>query len=130
MKTKYFLKACLCLFLIALSFSCSKGGGDIIDSLIPNISAATWTNTADANDTYFFFNVTNEGTATSSFDGNENLNGETHGFSGSYQNSKISFTFNDGPKQGTKYTGKINDNSAHATMTLTTPTGTVTLQKQ
>ena len=129
MKTQNFLRTCFCLFLVSLSFSCGNGSGDIVDSLIPDISAATWTNVSDANDSYFFFNVTTEGTASSTFDGNENLNGETHGFSGSYQNSKISFTFNDGPKNGTKYSGKINGNSANATITLTTPSGTLTLQR-
>ena len=54
---------------------------------------------------------------------------DLHSFSGSFQNSKINFTFNSGPKNGTKYTGKIKENSANATMTLTTPTGTITLQK-
>ncbi len=127
MKTQYFLKTAF-VFFIALSFSCSKSGGDVADTLIPDLSA-TWTNTADATDQYFFFNNT-AGAANSNFDGNEVINGTpTNSFSGSYQNSKINFTFNSGPKNGTKYTGKINGNSANATMTLNTPSGTITLQK-
>lgn len=127
MKTKNFLKTCFCLFLVSLSFSCGNGSGDIVDSLIPDLTA-TWTNTADNTDVYFFL-VDNIGAASSTFNGNNNFGGEQHTFTGSYQNSKISFTFNDGPKKGQKYTGKINGNSANATMTLTTPSGTITLQK-
>jgi len=128
MKTQNFLKTCFCLFLVSLSFSCGNGSGDIVDSLIPDLSA-TFTNTADATDNYFFFNNT-AGAASSNFDGNEVIDQiATNSFSGSYQNSKISFTFNSGPKNGTKYSGKINGNSANATITLTTPSGTLTLQK-
>lgn len=128
MKTQNFLKVCFCLFLVSLSFSCGKGG-DVVDSLIPDLSA-TWTNTVNADDNYFFL-VDNTGVASSNFNGNEvtHLGDTLHSFSGSFQNSKISFTFNDGPKQGTKYSGKINGNSANATMTLATPSGTITLQK-
>jgi hypothetical protein len=128
MKTKNFLKTCFCLFLVSLSFSCGNRSGDIVDSLIPDLTA-TWTNTADATDNYFFLNAT-PNVASSTFDGNEVINQVvTNTFSGSFQNSKINFTFNSGPKNGTKYTGKINGNSANATMTLTTLTGTITLQK-
>ena len=133
MKTCHFLKISFCLFLVSSSFSCGKGGGgDVVDTLIPVISVVTWRNISDIqhNDLYFFFNESNPGTANSTFEGNESIDGITHSLSGSYQNSKISFTFNDGPKQGTTYTGKISDNSAHATITLTTPTGIITLRKQ
>lgn len=137
MKTNHFLKICLCLFLVSLSFSCGKGGGgDVVDTLIPDLSA-TWKNVNNVqDDDEYFFLVPDAGIgkASSSFDGNEtvdhsNNTSDQYSFSGSFQNSKIDFTFTSGPKNGTKYTGKINGNSANATMTLTTPTGTITLQR-
>ncbi len=110
--------------------SCGKDGGSSpADTLIPDLSAA-WINTADATDQYFFVDVPNAGKASSTFDGNNNYQNAQHTFSGSYQNSKISFTFNDGPKKGQTYSGKINGNAANATMTLTTPSGGITLKKQ
>lgn len=128
MKTQIFFKACFCLFLVCLSFSCGKGGGDVADTLIPDLSA-TFTNTTDATDNYFFFNNTS-GVAISNFDGNEVINGTlTNSFSGSYQNSKINFTFNSGPKNGTKYSGTIKGTAPTSTITLTTPSGTITLQQ-
>jgi hypothetical protein len=112
-----------------LSFSCGKGGdGDATDILIPDLSAE-WKNISIQPEDSYFFLVDNEGAASSTFNANNNFSGEQHTFSGSYQNSKIEFTFNDGPKQGTKYSGKINGNVANATMTLTTPFGTITLQR-
>jgi hypothetical protein len=134
MKTKYFFKASIILFLISLSFSCDKGGGALIDTLIPDLSA-NWKNVNNTtDDDEYFFLPPNSNVASSSFDGNETVNhsnntSDQYSFSGSFQNSKISFTFNNGPKQGIKYTGKINGNSANATMTLTTPSGTITLQR-
>ena len=130
MKFKNSFKIYALLFLVSLFFSCNKSdSGNAADTLIPDLSAAAWRNTNDIqhDDLYFFFNVSNPGTGSSTFDGNESIDGDTHALSGSYQNSKITFTFNDGPKQGTTYTGKINDNT---TMTLTTPAGTITLRKQ
>lgn len=128
MKTQIFLKTCVCLFLISLSFSCGKGSGDIVDTLIPDLTA-NWTNTADATDEFFFPDVANPGKATSTFNGNNNFQGEQHTFSGSYTNSKISFTFNDGPRKDQKFSGTIKGVAPNATMTLTTPSGTITLQQ-
>jgi hypothetical protein len=134
MKTQYFLRSCFCLFFIALSFSCGKGGSDVVDTLIPDLSAG-WKNTNETtkDDEYFFVDVPDAGKASSAFNGNENSDftgsGEIHSFSGSYTNSKISFTFNDGPKQGQKYSGTIKGTAPTATMTLTTPSGTITLQQ-
>jgi len=128
MKTQNFLKIGFCLFLVLLSFSCGKGSGDVVDSLIPDLTA-TWTNTADATDNYFFLNAT-PNVASSTFDGNEVINGTlTNTFTGSFQNSKINFTFNSGPKNTTKYSGTIKGTAPNATMTLTTPSGTITLQQ-
>ena len=134
MKTKYFLRSVLCLFLITLSFSCGKGGGDVVDTLIPDLSAA-WKNVNKTqDDDEYFFLPPNQNVASSSFDGNETVNhsnntSDQYSFSGSFKNSKINFTFNDGPKQGTKYTGTIKGTAPNATMTLTTPSGTITLQQ-
>lgn len=134
MKTKYFLRSVLCLFLITLSFSCGKGGGDVVDTLIPDLSAA-WKNVNNTqDDDEYFFLPPNQNVASSSFDGNETVNhsnntSDQYSFSGSFKNSKINFTFNDGPKQGTKYTGTIKGTAPNATMTLTTPSGTITLQQ-
>lgn len=126
MKNKYhFIVIAVLLFFVC----CSKdGGSNTTDTLIPDLSAA-WINTADATDQYFFADVPNAGKASSTFNGNNNYQNEQHTFSGSYQNSKISFTFNDGPKKDQTYSGKINGNSANATMTLKTPSGSITLQK-
>ncbi|MDQ2719923.1 MAG: hypothetical protein M3Z26_09235 [Bacteroidota bacterium] len=111
---------------------CRKDFINSSDTLIPDLSA-NWKNINDTqHDDEYNFLPPNTNVASSTFDGNETLDqgaGGQHSFSGSFQNSKINFTFNDGPKQGTKYTGKINGNAANATMTLTTPNGTITLQK-
>jgi hypothetical protein len=134
MKTTSFLKVGLCLFLISLSFSCGKGGGDTVDTLIPDLSA-NWKNINNTqDDDEYFFLPPNQNVAGSTFDGNETVNhsnntSDQYHFTGSFQNSKIEFTFTSGPNNGKKYTGKINGNSANATMTLTTPTGTITLQR-
>ncbi len=133
MKYKQFLKICIFLFFVTLSFSCGKSSSsDTVDTLIPDLSK-TWKdiNNTQNDDEYNFFPV-NRGVASSSFDGNETIDFGSVGqntFSGSFQNSKINFTFNDGPQKGTTYTGRINGNSASATMTLTTPSGTITLQR-
>lgn len=127
MKTKNFFKIGICLFISVIFFSCGGGGGDVVDSLIPDLSA-NWTNTADATDEFFFPDVANPGKATSTFTGNNNFpQGEQHTFSGSYTNSKISFTFNDGPRKDQKFSGTIKGTAPTATMTLTTPSGTITL---
>ncbi|MEP6926082.1 MAG: hypothetical protein ABI834_00530, partial [Ginsengibacter sp.] len=121
------------LFLVTLSFSCGKkGGSENVDTLIPDLSQS-WKNINNTqnDDEYNFFPVS-KGVASSSFDGNETIDFGSVGqntFSGSFQNSKINFTFTNGPQKGTTYTGKINGNSASATMTLTTPSGTITLQR-
>ncbi len=74
MKTKYFLKASIILFLISLSFSCGKGGGDLIDALIPDLSA-NWKNTSTIQQMMisFFFILPNSDVASSAFDGNETV---------------------------------------------------------
>lgn len=134
MKTAYFLKAGLFFFLVSLSISCGKGGGDVVDTLIPDLSA-NWKNINNTqDDDEYFFLPLNQNVASSTFDGNETVNhsnntSDQYSFTGSFQNSKIEFTFTSGPNNGTKYTGKINGNAANATMTLTTPTGTITLKK-
>lgn len=134
MKTAYLLKAGLFFFLVTSSLSCGKGGGDVVDTLIPNLSA-NWKNINNSqDDDEYFFLPTNQNVASSTFDGNETVNhsnntSDQYHFSGSFQNSKIEFTFTSGPNNGTKYSGKINGNAADATMTLTTPNGTITLKK-
>lgn len=134
MKTAYFLKTGLFFFLVSLSFSCSKGGGDVVDTLIPDLSAA-WKNINNLqDDDEYFFLPLNQNVASSTFDGNETVNhsnntSDQYSFTGSFQNSKISFTFTNGPKKDQKYSGTIKGTSPNATMTLATPSGTITLQQ-
>ena len=133
-KTNVLLTLCLSVFVLLLTNSCGKGGGDIVDTLIPDLSA-NWKNINNTqDDDEYFFLPPNQNVASSTFDGNEtvthsNNTSDQYHFTGSFQNSKIEFTFTSGPNNGTKYTGKINGNSAMATMTLNTPNGTITLKK-
>lgn len=134
MKTLSFFKKCFYLLLISLSLSCSKGGGNVVDTLIPDLSAS-WKNINNLqDDDEYFFLPLNQNVASSTFDGNETVNhsnntSDQYSFSGSFQNSKISFTFTNGPKKDQKYSGTIKGKAPNATMTLATPSGTITLQQ-
>src|SRR5258706_7779027 len=96
-------KIYLLSFLVFLFFACNKTNSDnnSTDTLIPNIANADWRNISDIqhDDLYNFFQIDNPGVANSTFTGHETIDGDQHTFSGSYQNSKITFTFSDGPKQ-------------------------------
>src|ERR1043165_4296497 len=133
------MKVCSLQFIFGLAlfavvcFGCSKaddsggGGGGIF---IPDL-ANTWTNKADATNTFFFL-VDSAGKKTSTFTGNENPSGggaQLH-FSGSYTNRSIQFTYDAGSsKSGKSYTGTINDSSNVMTLS-SSQLGSLVLEKK
>ena len=130
--TKYLLKILPSFFLLVLFFSCSKdGGGSGADVFIPDLSQQ-WRNISTADNDTYNFNPDAVNVASSNFTGIENNNttGDQNDLAGSFQNSKIEFTFTSGPKNGIKYSGTMSGTGINQKMTLTTPSGTIILQKQ
>jgi hypothetical protein len=129
MKKRNFIATIAMLSLVILfHINCSEGGDTVF---LPDLGAQ-WTNKADATNTFFFL-VANTNVNTSTFDGNENINGGGQdNFTGSFKNSNISFTYTSTTltvsKRGKSYSGTINDNST--VMTLSGSLGSLTLQKQ
>jgi hypothetical protein len=118
------------MFIALSSINCSKdGGGD--DFFIP-ILENQWTNKVDATNFFNFFNET-PNTNTSTFEGNENANGNTFHFTGSFTNHNIQFTYDTDStyeiRNGKTYSGTIND--ASTVMTLhSNDLGDLVLEKQ
>ncbi len=114
------------VFIGTFNFNCGKSGGDSI--FIPDL-VATWANTADDTNEFFFFNYTT-GANTSSFEGNENSGGNQFHFTGSFTNHNIQFTYDNtaDPKSGS-YSGTINDGSTKITLSSAT-LGNLVLEKK
>ena len=104
----------LCYIMVA-DLSCA---GTVLASVfIPLIGASAWTNTANANNTFFFFDI-KENTNTSTFSGNENLIGGGQAtFTGSFLNHDIIFVYNAGSAKKGTYKGTVNDASTIITLT-------------
>ncbi len=113
-------------FICTLNLNCSKDGGDAI--FIPDL-VATWANTTDDTNEFFFFNYTTDAN-TSSFEGNENSGGNQFHFTGSFTNHDIQFTYDNtaDPKSGS-YSGTINDASTKITLSSST-LGNLVLEKK
>src|SRR6476646_9985797 len=106
------------VFISCFSLNCSKGGGD--DFFIP-IIGATWVNSKNDNNTFFFLNFT-DNVNTSTFDGNEHIGipDTIYHFSGSFTNHNIQFTYDIDTayheRSGKTYSGTINDASTEMTL--------------
>ena len=129
MKSRHFFKICLLLFLVSLSFSCSKGSGGA-GPFIPDLSQQ-FKNTSTTDDDVYIFNPVRSDVASSTFTGVENNNttGDQFDFAGSFQYAEIEFTFSSGSKNGVKYTGTISRSGTKEIITLITPTGGVIVLK-
>ena len=96
---------------------------------IPLIGASAWTNTANATNTFFFFDI-KENTNTSTFSGNENLIGGGQApFTGSFLNHDIMFVYNAGSVKKGTYKGTVNDASTIITLTSSDNLPALTLKK-
>ncbi len=128
MKSKHFFKIYLLLFLVSLSFSCSKGSGGAAP-FIPDLSQQ-FKNTSTTDDDVYIFNPVRTDVASSTFTGTEsnNTTGDQFDFAGSFQYAEIEFTFSSGSKNGVKYTGTINRSGTNEIITLITPTGIIVLK--
>jgi len=127
-KRRNFIAAIGIFSMIILFHSSCSSGGDTV--FLPDLGAQ-WTNKADASNTFFFL-VANTNVNTSTFDGNENINGGGQdNFTGSFKNSSITFTYTSTTltvsKRGKTYSGTINNNST--VMTLSGSLGSLILQK-
>ena len=129
MKSKHFFKIYLLLFLVSLSFSCSKGSGGV-SLFIPDLSQQ-FKNTSTTDDDVYIFNPVRTDVASSTFTGTEsnNTTGDQFDFAGSFQYAEIEFTFSSGSKNGVKYTGTISRSGTNEIITLITPTGIIVLKK-
>jgi hypothetical protein len=101
MKTKLIIPICL----IFMAIGCGKDGGSIIDLFIPNLSNQ-WISNRNSN---FFFLPEQDNVSESNFNGNEvaNDDGVAQPFTGHFKNYDISFKFEDGPRKGETYSGKL-----------------------
>src|ERR1044072_7650930 len=102
----------IALLLLTASFNinCSKDDGG--DGFFIPILENQWINKDNSDNTFFFFNET-KNTNTSTFEGNEHIDGNdtTFHFTGSFTNHNIQFTYDNdlGARSGKTYTGTISD---------------------
>lgn len=120
---KIMMLASLFIFTI---ISCGKSGPL---EFIPNLSN-TWTNKADATNTFFFFPA-QDNTNKTTFTGNANPPGGAPQvqFSGSFENVDIEFTYTSGAQSGKRYTGKFVRDSNPLRMELTSGAESLVLER-
>ncbi len=123
-------------FIVITGFHCAAAA--LAPLFIPLLGASPWTNVTDSTNTFFFFSF-QDSTATSSFEGNENLaslNTSQAHFTGAFDNHNIHFTYAadaDTSRAGKTYKGTINDASTIITLTGSDglkPLPPLTLKKQ
>lgn len=107
MKKTLLKTAFLVMMFFIIASSCTKDGGTVLDTFIPNFKNGY--KDLDHTDVLFFFSSTGSD-AEGTFSGTENDNNlvETFHFTGTYKNSYLELTYSDGPRVNKKFTGNFN----------------------